>query len=90
MWHRACDELNTSGQDRFAILNAVAPNWVLAFGPKRGSAARYLASATPALLTARERRDIRRFVCTPTANAPADVPELIRPERTLERFRKER
>ncbi len=88
MWHRACDELNSSDEDRFAILNAVAPNWVLAFGPKRASAARYLASATPALLTARERRDIRRFVCDRTAAAPADVPELIRPERTLERFRR--
>ena len=79
-WHRACNELNTSGADRFAILNAVAPDWVVPLGAKEASARRYQASNVPAQLSARERRDIDRFYCRATQPTPADRPRLVRPE----------
>ncbi len=79
-WHRACNELNTSGADRFALLNAVAPDWVVPLGAKAASARRYRASNTPAQLSARERRDIDRFYCRPTRPTPTGQPQLVRPE----------
>lgn len=79
-WHRACNELNTSGADRFAILNAVAPDWVVPLGAKTKSAERYRASNTPAQLSARERRDIDRFYCRTTRPTPVGQPQLVRPQ----------
>ena len=59
MWHRQCHELNVSGTDRIAILNAVAPAWVL---PMMDKAKEFEllcdAQSVVEQLTERERRDL--------------------------------
>jgi hypothetical protein len=77
-WHRACDELNVSGGDRVAILNAVAPAWVLSMGGKRDGAAAYLASDMPAKLNDRERLELDRLCNAARMQPPAGVPQLQR------------
>jgi ectoine hydroxylase-related dioxygenase (phytanoyl-CoA dioxygenase family) len=75
-WHRACDELNISGQDRVGLLNAVAPTWVLPMMDKRSISDRYLASDAQQALTQRERNDIIRLCHGPIADAPVGMPVL--------------
>lgn len=77
-WHRACDELNVSGENRFAILNAVAPSWVLPMTGKRHTSKLYSTSAVAAQLTRRERADIHRLCNEPTTPAPVGAPEIQR------------
>ncbi|MEM7217688.1 MAG: phytanoyl-CoA dioxygenase family protein [Pseudomonadota bacterium] len=79
LWHRACDELNTSGEDRLAMLNAVAPAWVPLLAHKTAGNRAYLASAVPDQLTARERADVERLCVAPVAARPQGMPALVNP-----------
>jgi len=83
-WHRACHELNESGKDRIALLNAVAPAWVLPMLDKGPVGASYLASDIPALLSQRQRDDVNRLCNSPPMVAPNDMPVLS--ERTSQRL----
>ncbi len=82
-WHRACYELNVSGDNRLAILNAVAPSYVPPMLDKRAVGESYSAGAVPARLSARERREIERLCLAPTAGPPAGAP-VFGPRRRLE------
>jgi hypothetical protein len=77
VWHRACEELNVSGNDRYAILNAVALSWVRPMGDKSASAETYRQSATPRQLTERERSDIERLCLQETSDAPTGAPLIV-------------
>ena len=77
-WHRACDELNVSGEHRVAILNAVAPSWVIPMIDKRGGAKAYRRSGTKAALNARERATIERLCNDATYQAPVGAPRIRR------------
>ena len=81
-WHRACDELNVSGEDRVAILNAVAPSWVLPMVDKAQSASTYRSSDTNAALTTREQKDIKRLCHAKTRKPPKGAPIVKHPIRT--------
>lgn len=76
-WHRGCDELNVSGRDRIALLNAVAPGWVLPMIDKMPLVPRYRASPVPASLTAQERRDVDVLCNAPTLPTPDGMPRLL-------------
>lgn len=73
-WHRACDELNVSGEDRVAILNAVTPSWVLPMVDKTMSAQNYQSSDMDTRLTPRERKDIKRLCHANTRKPPKGAP----------------
>jgi ectoine hydroxylase-related dioxygenase (phytanoyl-CoA dioxygenase family) len=75
-WHRACHELNQSGVDRIAMLNAVAPAWVLPMMPKAELGQEYQASRVRKAMTAREHRDVVALCGRPEQEAPADAPSL--------------
>jgi len=75
-WHRACYELNVSGENRLAILNAVAPAYVPPMLDKRPVGEQYAAGPVPADLTARERAEIERLCLAPTATPPPDAPRF--------------
>jgi ectoine hydroxylase-related dioxygenase (phytanoyl-CoA dioxygenase family) len=75
-WHRACHELNTSGKDRVAVLNAVAPSWVFPMIDKRPVQAMYEKSSVPGELDERQAREIERLCHTPTMAVPTDAPRL--------------
>ncbi len=79
-WHRACDELNVSGEHRVAVLNAVAPNWVIPMTDKRAGSGSYRRSDTANQLTERERADIGRLCNDATYQTPVGAP-LIRRRR---------
>lgn len=76
-WHRACHELNVSGEDRIAFLNAVAPAWVRPMIDKTPVGDRYRASHVPAALTARERHDVDRLCNSPMLPTPDGMPQLL-------------
>ena len=76
MWHRACYELNVSGHDRLAILNAVAPAFVRPMMDKRPLAKAFLDSPVARALTGRERMEIERLCCAPTRPMPPGMPRL--------------
>ncbi|MAV27146.1 MAG: hypothetical protein CMQ05_13700 [Gammaproteobacteria bacterium] len=80
-WHRACDELNVSGEDRVAILNAVTPSWVLPMVDKSQSARTYRSADTNASLTTREQKDIRRLCHAKTRQPPKGAPIVKHPVR---------
>ncbi len=75
-WHRRCDELNVSGEDRIAILNAVTPSWVLPMMDKSPVGDRYIASDIPGEITQREREEIERLCLTPMQPTPEGMPKL--------------
>lgn len=75
-WHRACHELNCSGADRIAFLNAVAPAWVRPMIDKAPVGDGYTASSVPAALTDRERADVKRLCNSPTLETPEGMPVL--------------
>ena len=75
-WHRACHELNVSGRDRIALLNAVAPAWVLPMIDKDPVAQKYLESNVRNLLSDREAGDIQRLCQTEVIPPPDDAPAL--------------
>lgn len=77
-WHRACDELNVSGEHRVAILNAIAPNWVIPMVDKRRGSRSYRRSDTADSLKPREFADIERLCNDPTRQAPVGAPRLRR------------
>lgn len=76
VWHRACPELNLSGEDRVACLNAVAPAWVQPMIDKTPLAEQFADSPVPAQLTDRELADVLRMCNSPTQPVPADAPKL--------------
>ncbi len=75
-WHRGCHELNVSGQDRIALLNAVTPSWVRPMMDKHSVSREYLASDIPDALNARERRDVHRLCNSATMETPVGMPVL--------------
>ncbi len=75
-WHRACYELNVSGRDRIAILNAVAPAWVVPMIDKAPLTERYQTASVAGSLTERERGELNRLCHTPTLPRPAGMPAL--------------
>lgn len=82
-WHRACYELNVSGENRLAILNAVAPSYVPPMLDKGPVGAQYAGGPVPGELSARERAEIERLCLTPAAKPPPGTPrfgERLRPE----------
>lgn len=68
-WHRQCPELNVSGRDRIAVLNAVAPSWVVPMLDKGVEAERYQRSKVPCALSQRERTVVDLMCCRPTASS---------------------
>ena len=76
MWHRACNELNTSGRDRLAVLNAVAPAFVRPMMDKRPLAEAFPGSPVAQRLALRERAEIERLCCAPTLPIPPGMPRL--------------
>ncbi|MDZ7685479.1 MAG: hypothetical protein U5O39_11150 [Gammaproteobacteria bacterium] len=79
-WHRACPELNVSGRDRLAILNAVSPAWVRPMTDKSWLTERlgeldYLDS-----LDERERRELDRLCHRDTQPTPEGMPRLLERE----------
>ena len=88
MWHRACHELNTSGRDRLAILNAVAPAYVRPMLNKSALGRAFPGSPVARGLTEREREDMARLCCTPTRPTPPGMPQLNR-RRSAPRFRRQ-
>ena len=78
MWHRACNELNTSGRDRLAILNAVAPAFVLPMMDKSPLGKAFPDSPVARALTGRERMEIERLCCAPTRPTPPGMQQLKR------------
>lgn len=75
-WHRACYELNLSGKDRMAVLNAVTPSWVRPMMDKKPVSEWYANSDVPAALTKRKRRDITRLCNSSILPTPEDMPKL--------------
>jgi ectoine hydroxylase-related dioxygenase (phytanoyl-CoA dioxygenase family) len=80
-WHRACHELNVSGCDRIALLNAVTPAWVRPMIDKTPIAARYRESEVASCLSERVAGDIERLCHSKTLPAPEGVPTLQRRQR---------
>lgn len=76
-WHRACEELNTSGADRVAILNAVARSWVRPMADKSPGSLSYLKSLTPQHLNDRERSDIESLCLRKTQDAPQGSASVV-------------
>ncbi len=76
MWHRTCNELNTSGHDRVAILNAVAPSYIPPMLDKSALGKAFPDSPVARGLTARERTEIERLCCTPARPVPPGMPRL--------------
>ena len=76
MWHRACHELNESGLDRTAILNAVSPAYVQPMMNKSDLGRRYADSPVAASLTHRENQDIDRLCCHPVLPLPEGMPAM--------------
>ena len=81
MWHRSCDELNISGEDRVALLNAVAPDWVLPMIDRSKVAAAYRSSHVPAALSEREAADIERLFHSEPRQTPPGMPWLTPKQR---------
>jgi ectoine hydroxylase-related dioxygenase (phytanoyl-CoA dioxygenase family) len=79
MWHRSCDELNVSGEDRVAVLNAVAPAWVLPMIDRSKVADAYRLSDVPSALSEREAQDIERLCNGEPKQAPPGMP-LLKPK----------
>ena len=77
IWHRACPELNISGSDRLAILNAVCPNWVRPMVDKRPGVVVYRDSDMASSLPASVAEEITRLCCTPTQAAPLGSPNIL-------------
>ena len=75
-WHRACHELNVSGGDRIAILNAVAPAWVRPMSEKTWMLPRWEDAPARAALTPRECAEIERLCMSETASTPEGMPAL--------------
>lgn len=76
VWHRACEECNVSGEDRVAILNAVAHGWVRPMSDKSPGTTRYRASGMASRLNARVNADIERLCHSPTLDAPPGAPGI--------------
>ena len=77
IWHRACPELNVSGMDRLAILNAVCPNWVRPMVDKRPGEEVYIGSDMATNLPSSVAAEIKQLCCTPTQTPPDNAPKIL-------------
>ena len=77
IWLRACPELNVSGMDRLAILNAVCPNWVRPMVDKRPGEAVYIGSDMATNLPSSVAAEIKQLCCTPTQTPPDNAPKIL-------------
>ena len=75
-WHRACHELNVSGHDRIALLNAVSPAWIRPMMDKTWLLDKFEATPVAQALDARTREEIRKMCLRDTAPTPPDMPKL--------------
>lgn len=75
-WHRACPELNASGKDRRAILNAVCPDWVRSMVDKTAGTERYRASGMADQLPESVSSEIERLCHDSPLPAPNDAPVI--------------
>jgi hypothetical protein len=80
-WHRACAELNTSSDDRIAILNAVCPNWVRHMADMRAGLQAFKASGMDGLLSERDSEMIDLMCHQPRAKVPEGVPYIAAKQR---------
>ena len=87
MWHRAAVELNKSGEDRLAILNAVNPNWVLPMADRTAGKAEYEASGMADRLSARVRTELTRLCHSEPGCPPQGAPILTQKVRSPKRFK---
>jgi len=76
-WHRACVELNLSGEDRLAVLNAVSPNWVRPMADKLPGTNAFHESGIEAQLSDRERLELGRLCHAETAAVPEGAPQIL-------------
>ena len=76
-WHRACPELNVSGEDRLAILNAVCPAWVRSMVDKQAGTERYRASNMAAQLDPQVRDEIEALCHANRIPPPAGAPVIL-------------
>lgn len=76
-WHRACPELNVSGKDRMAILNAVCPSWIRPMLDKQPGTDLYQASDMAAQLNEREQQEINRLCHRAPDPAPQGAPAIL-------------
>jgi ectoine hydroxylase-related dioxygenase (phytanoyl-CoA dioxygenase family) len=76
-WHRACPELNVSGEDRLAILNAVCPAWVRSMVDKQPGTKHYRASNMAAQLEPLVRDEIEALCHADRVQSPAGVPNIL-------------
>jgi ectoine hydroxylase-related dioxygenase (phytanoyl-CoA dioxygenase family) len=83
IWHRACVELNASGEDRLAILNAVNPSWVLPMADREAGKEAFLVSGMAQQLSPRVIKEITALCHTapkpPPEGAPALTPKIRSP-----------
>jgi hypothetical protein len=80
-WHRACTELNSSGRDRLAILNAVCPRWVRPMADKTRGTKQFVASGTAQQLNEREQNELNRLCHEKGAPPPDGAPSIGAKER---------
>ncbi|MBL6687431.1 MAG: phytanoyl-CoA dioxygenase family protein [Pseudomonadales bacterium] len=77
MWHRASPELNISGQDRLAILNAVCPSWVRPMVDKKPGMKHFGASNMAAQLAPSVREELTRLCLSAHQAPPVDAPVIL-------------
>ena len=76
-WHRACVELNESGEDRLAILNAVCPRWVRPMVDKTNGSTVYFESNAESGLDDLTRVELNHLCHSETAPLPDGVPTIL-------------
>jgi len=75
-WHRACEELNASGNIRVAVLNAVSPSWVRPMSDRTSGKHDFEVSGIAAALTERECQAISTLCHSPATTPPSGAPLL--------------
>ena len=76
-WHRACVELNESGEDRLAILNAVCPRWVRPMVDKTNGSTVFFESNAESGLDDLTRVELNHLCHSETAPLPDGVPTIL-------------
>lgn len=87
IWHRACPELNVSGADRLAILNAVNPSWVRLMADREAGREEFIARGMAANLSPRVNREITALCHSAPTTAPPGAPLLREKIRSPKRFK---
>ena len=86
-WHRACVELNTSGQNRLAILNAVSPSWVRPMVDKEPGKVAFSESGIADRLSETQRRELALLCHSGTTLPPEGSPALRAKVRSTQRYK---